>query len=384
MANRVVKGFWDCPQCGTKGIDGLIDTCPGCGSGKDKNVRYYIKTVEEVSEEELAAAGISADENDGMHKEWVCAYCGFLNNYADETCQRCGAGREEKETDYEGDTSEAAFVKDKHGNLKPVPGHAEEKKKEKYQTNDDPDPIVAEGKNAGVRHSSPVRWILLAAAALLLAFLLWPQTFSEAITGFEWHRNVTVEELKTFSESGWTLPSGARQTSSNVEFYGYRQVLDHYETVYETRTRRVIDHYDVSYTYTDNGNGTFTENEVKTPVYTTETYEEPVRSPVYRNEPVYQTKYYYEIDRWISLKDYPTSGDDHEPFWSDEYTLRNNQRDTLRTEEYYTIYTDTINGQSSERKKTEYEDWEKQALGDGFYVTKCRLGIEYSRKEKGS
>ena len=106
MANRIVKGFWDCPQCGMKGIDGLVDTCPGCGSGKDKSVRYYIKTVEEVSDDELASAGISKDENDGSHKEWVCAYCGFLNNYADTVCVRCGAGKDEKETEYEGNTSE--------------------------------------------------------------------------------------------------------------------------------------------------------------------------------------------------------------------------------------------------------------------------------------
>ena len=28
MADRVIRGYWDCPQCGTTGIDGLVDVCP--------------------------------------------------------------------------------------------------------------------------------------------------------------------------------------------------------------------------------------------------------------------------------------------------------------------------------------------------------------------
>ena len=52
MADKIIKGYWDCPQCGTKGIDGLLDACPNCGSGKDKNVRYYMKDTNAVSEEE--------------------------------------------------------------------------------------------------------------------------------------------------------------------------------------------------------------------------------------------------------------------------------------------------------------------------------------------
>ena len=76
MSGKVIKGYWDCPHCGTKGIDGLVDICPGCGSGKDKNVRYYMKNTEAVSSEELEAAGISADENDGGHRDWICGDCG--------------------------------------------------------------------------------------------------------------------------------------------------------------------------------------------------------------------------------------------------------------------------------------------------------------------
>ena len=373
MANKIIKGYWDCPQCGTKGIDGLLDACPNCGSGKDKNVRYYMKDTNAVSEEELNAAGLSKEDADGSHKEWICAYCGSLNNYRDTVCARCGADREEKAQDYGGDTSEVAYEKDKSGQLNKK-RQDEEIKKTTYTTKEE---VAERARQEEAAHKSKRGLlILIAAIVVVLAIVLWPHTKSEAITGFAWDRTVTVEELQTFSESGWSLPEGARQTDAKRELYGYDQVLDHYETVNETRTRQVIDHYDTSYTYKDNGNGTFTEQEVKTPVYKTETYTEPVKKPVYVSVPRYQTKYYYDIDRWVKVDDYKTSGEDHDPYWSDEYTLAENQRDTERTENYYTIYSE------KDRKRVPYEKWSTQEIGDGIYVTKNTVGMEYSRKER--
>ncbi len=367
MADRVIRGYWDCEHCGTKGIDGLVDICPSCGSGKGKNVRYYMKSVEEVSDQELEAAGISKEENDGKHVEWICAYCGSLNNYRDTVCVHCGADREEKEQDYGGDTAQTMYRKEKDGTLhaaavqKPV-------REETYVTTEDvKEP--AKPSSGGM-----MRWLLPLVAILgILAFLLWPHTTAEAISGFLWQRTVTVEELQTFSESGWSAPANARVTSARNELYGYRDVLDHYRTVYVDRTRQVIDHYDTSYEYTDNGNGTFSEHEVRTPVYRTETYTEPVQEPVYRKEPIYQTKYYYDIDRWVAVRQYETKGSDHDPYWSREYTLKDNQRDISREEVYYTIYDGT------DQVRTDYATWKDQALGDGVYVTSCRLGIEYAR-----
>ena len=372
MADKVIRGYWDCPQCGTKGIDGLVDVCPNCGSGKDKNVRYYMKQVEEVSDEELENAGLSREESDGSHREWICAYCGNLNNFRDKFCVHCGASREEKQQDYAGDTASVQYEMDSQGNLHRV-SKEEEPKKESYKTKED---VILEEELARKRGGSPLRWVVAAVLLLLAAYMLWPHTTAEAITGFAWNRSVTVEELRTFSEEGWSLPQGARQTDARRELYGYDQVLDHYETTYVTRTRQVVDHYETSYTYTDNGNGTFSEHEVRTPVYTTETYQEPVREPVYRSVPHYETKYYYEIDRWVSVQEYKTSGEDHDPYWSTSYTLAKNQRDTERSEEYYTIYNE------NDVQRVSHEKWESQDLGDGIYVTRCRLGIEYSRREQ--
>lgn len=71
--------------------------------------------------------------------------------------------------------------------------------------------------------------------ALFLGFLIFPCIKeSQTVTGFSWERTISIEELKTFHESGWSLPSGAKQTDTKIELYGYESVLDHYETKYRT------------------------------------------------------------------------------------------------------------------------------------------------------
>lgn len=116
MSERIVRGYWDCPYCDSKDIDGLVDNCPNCGRHKPENVKYHLKgqhvqeneiykaaQVDEsdvLSTEELHSAGISEEECDGNHKEWVCSYCDSLNNWADKFCTSCGSPKEEANLKY--------------------------------------------------------------------------------------------------------------------------------------------------------------------------------------------------------------------------------------------------------------------------------------------
>lgn len=78
--DKIIRGYWKCQYCGTKDIDGLVDTCPNCWKRKPENTKYYLKNVkEELTDAELEAAGISRAECDGEHKDWVCSYCNQLN-----------------------------------------------------------------------------------------------------------------------------------------------------------------------------------------------------------------------------------------------------------------------------------------------------------------
>jgi len=140
------------------------------------------------------------------------------------------------------------------------------------------------------------------------------------------------------------------------------------------KTRRVLDHYDISYSYRDNGNGTFSKVEHKTPVYKNETYYETVKEPVYRQDPVYDTKYYYEIERWYDVRDYKTSGVDKNPYWSTEYTLGAKERDTDRREWYEIVYD------TGKTQTIPYKEWGGYELGDKFISYKSLLGITYNRE----
>ena len=170
---------------------------------------------------------------------------------------------------------------------------------------------------------------------------------------------------------------GGRVYDERQEIRSYKSVLDHYETRTETKSRQVFDHNESYTTYSDNGNGTFTEQVHENPVYRTEYYTETYEEPVYRQEPVYDTKYYYEIERWFPIDTYSSKDDDKEPYWNTEYTLTEKQRDTKRDELYYVHYDD---GQNVVKDETDYDTWLETKIGDGYEVTYNRLGMTYKRE----
>lgn len=372
--SRIIKGYWRCKYCGIEDIDGLVDRCPNCGKQKSEDVKYYLKGEKiEVTDEELEKAGISREECNGEHKDWVCSYCNQLNNWSDDTCVACGASKSESE--YEYGMQKVGRADDEGSNPFTDQSEIAADVSVSMYGNMTVDDVPQHGSRIE-RFFQLYKQLIFGIAVLIpviavLVFLLWPVKEQISITGFGWERNISIEEEKTFNESGWTVPAGARVYDEKWEFKEYVTVIDHYETVYETRSRQVFSHYETDTYYTDNGNGTFTEHTTQTPVYVTEYYEEPVQEPVYRQDPVYDTKYYYEIDRWVETDEYPSSGEDHEPYWNEDYTLAENERDTLRTEEYFYYFSDGSTDTPS------YAEWAEASIGDGYEITRCRLGLTY-------
>ncbi len=349
--SRIIKGYWNCKYCGTTDIDGLVDICPNCGKQKSADVKYYMKKeIIEVTDAELEKAGMSKDERDGKHKDWVCNYCGQLNNWGDNECQACGGPKEESTHEY---------------------GMTEEKKPE-------PVPEIPVSKPEPTKNKkkfSPITAAIIAAILGILIFLFYPIKETVIITAFSWDRTITIEEMRTERDNGWSVPSGGRVYDEGWEFKEYKQVLDHYETVEVTKSREVISHYETEYSYVDNGDGTFTEVATDIPIYETEYYTETEQQPVYRDEPVYATKYYYEIDRWYDNRDYGSSGDNHEPYWNTDYVLASDERDSKREENYFVHYD------NKKKEEFSYHEWSTLEEGDGFTITKNRLGMEYSRSD---
>lgn len=408
MSERIVRGYWDCPYCDSKDIDGLVDNCPNCGRHKPENVKYHLKgqhvqenkiyktaQVDEsdvLSTEELHNAGISEEECNGNHKEWVCSYCNSLNNWADKFCTSCGSPKEEADLEYgmqkreksSNNLEEYVFLRgDDEESSKYFKEKLEEKPKIIAEDNND---FTSKSENAEKEYtfknklSDLFRLIgggiadnaLPIIMSLIFLFcagvLFYPHKETVTVTGFEWARNISIEDLRTVQESDWSVPSGGRVYKEQTELKTYVSVIDHYETKTETKSRQVIDHYDTEYSYSDNGNGTFTEHTKQVPVYKTEYYEETHQEPVYRQDPVYATKYYYDIDKWFdSGRDYPSSGTDKNPYWNTDYTLAEKERDTDRTEKYTVFYD---NGKSDDLK---LDDWLNRNVGDQYKRTYCLL-----------
>ena len=204
------------------------------------------------------------------------------------------------------------------------------------------------------------------------------------VTALNWGRNINIEENRMFSESGWELPAGAEQTNAKKEIHHYDQVLDHYENVQVQRSRQVIDHYETYYTYSDNGNGTFSEVAHERPVYTTEYYTESVRQPVYRQVPRYATKYYYNIWRWTPSRNVTAQGDDHNTAWP-EVTLAENEREGQRSEVYRFTVEHTKKNKPAETYSLDESYWMNLNVGDQIYITSKRTGSKpYISDEKGN
>lgn len=410
MSDRIIRGYWDCPYCDSTDIDGLVDNCPNCGRHKPENVKYHLKgqhvqenkiyktaQVDEsdvLSTEELHNAGISEEECNGNHKEWVCSYCNSLNNWADKFCTSCGSPKEEADLEYgmqkreksSNNLEEYVFLRgDDEESSKYFKEKLEEKPKIIAEDNND---FTSKSENAEKEYtfknklSDLFRLIgggiadnaLPIIMSLIFLFcagvLFYPHKETVTVTGFEWARNISIEDLRTVQESDWSVPSGGRVYKEQTELKTYVSVIDHYETKTETKSRQVIDHYDTEYSYSDNGNGTFTEHTKQVPVYKTEYYEETHQEPVYRQDPVYATKYYYDIDKWFdSGRDYPSNGTDQNPYWNTDYTLAEKERDTDRTEKYTVFYD---NGKSDDLK---LDDWLNRNVGDQYKRTYCLLFI---------
>ena len=86
---------------------------------------------------------------------------------------------------------------------------------------------------------------------------------------------------------------------------------------------------------------------------------------MYRQEPVYATKYYYEIDRWTVVDTAKNSGRDQNPAWP-EPKLKDNQRTGTKDEHYFVTATyEKKEGKTeTERYEMAFSEWKKLKKGE--------------------
>lgn len=378
MSGKIVEGYWDCTYCGTKGISGLKKTCPTCGNPVGKNVKYYLKPEKKnyLDSETAKDYGNGAD--------WVCAYCGSYNRYNNDVCKNCGSQKADALEDYFGNSfndehhTDNTSYQDKirDPDLSSPPCKEEESSDNFYQYDNTDSTKISENHEdkkyviTNILNNVTMKKALIGAGGLLaiiaiivlLVSIFTPKEYNAYITNKSWKRSITIQELRTFNESDWYVPAGARVYYYQDEIRSYDHVVDHYETKSYQVPKQVFSHYE--YDYVDNGDGTF--KEVPRAVYKTEyetVYEE---EPVYVDVPVYDTRYYYEIDRWCYARNETTSGDaDSSPYWA-EFELDNNERESGRKETY------TINFETSKKdfsKNVNFSEWSDYKIGNEVKIT---------------
>ena len=100
-------------------------------------------------------------------------------------------------------------------------------------------------------------------------------------------------------------------------------------------------------------------------LYQDETYTETTDKPVYRQEPVYATKYYYEIDKWTVVDTSKSSGNDQNPSWP-EPKLKDGQRTGAEEEHYFVTATYEKKKGKTEtgRYEMDFSQWKELKKGE--------------------
>lgn len=262
MAEHYYEMLWDCSQCATHGLLGKAHRhCPMCGAAQDPGKRYFPEEGKEV--EAVGHQYVGAD--------WRCSYCEAPNAAAAAFCVECGGPKEGAKT------VQSVSDAPTHSPAQSVP--------DIKQTT----PPQLTPKPSGVPWLKIVLALALVAIALLATLFFRKHDEQVQITEKTWSREVDVEQFTAVRTSDWcnAMPANAYQVSRSREQRG---------------TRQVADGQDCREVRTDMADGTFTKRRECTPRY--------------RDEPVFDDKCSYRINRWQVLRTARSDGAaDLAPSW---------------------------------------------------------------------
>jgi len=339
--------FWDCPYCGRIKIPGYTRECEdGCGHPRPRKVNFYHSDPATEATPAQAVLFGKPDPN------WYCEGCDSGNRDEDSNCWKCGAPRTENSEVHETrvyhskelprsaeEAREAALrIPAEQRKMHPTNSESLEQEtpvelrtsKESFNFEDVSEVSEGTGQDYFTENWKVFAGIALAvliAGLLVYNFFIKTHTETVVVTDMSWNQTVHIEEYQTLHEEGWSIPNGGRETLKETRKSGDKKVHDGWETkevpstCYDTRsvpdtctgTRSVPDTC-----YRDNGDGSsesYSCSTTESYTYsctTTETYSysctESKQVELYHYEDVFSTYYFYDIERWIVIGNYPTSG----------------------------------------------------------------------------
>jgi hypothetical protein len=206
-------------------------------------------------------------------------------------------------------------------------------------------------------------------------------TINVKITGFEWARSLQLEHYEPVQKEDWSLPQGAYNVSNFQGIHHYDKVLQGYVT--RTRwvkvpsgTRRYV------CGKTSTGNGYYQDR------YCTETTyrdkQESYQDPVYRDVPVYRTKYRFDIKTWVEKDVLRTTQKNQTPVWAQSENLKQEGWREGKKEETYWLYIKDPD-ENIHKEKVPFSRWTKYKLHADIparkrWITGKYLGLEEKKE----
>lgn len=330
------EGAWDCPSCGRQRNRGPARHCAGCGFPRGTQVPLYLPedAAEVTDAAELARAHSGPD--------WTCGYCDGDNRSGEDFCGGCGASA---------DGAPPRAVREiREANPAPPPPAAP--------------PARRKGCLAALGGLGAVILLLILGGIGAAVWWMWPSDTSLTVVGHEWKRTIQVEALRTVQEQAWEgeLPADARIRSQERAVHHTNRVQTGTRPVTRTVSeRQQVGMERVKVGVRDLGNGYFEDIYENRPVYRNVERQETVHEPVYREDPVYRTRYTYEVDRWQEDRVEEASGQDHQARWP-EPRLSRNERLADRAERYVILFQNE-KGKSFRHELADAQRWSAFPVG---------------------
>ena len=339
-------GAWDCRYCGTKKILGNLYECPGCSHPRHKGVRFY-----QIPDGPIVTPEIQKQLGSGG-PNWYCEHCGCGNRDTDTKCIDCGAPKGSSPSHevkrYQGKDSgpkstEEAEALDPDGEswVTSLPVNETTEIYTDFEDDFIPQEDTETQESSYERdyyYPLPVKkklldWkkyglialaVVVTFSLLFLGYQLFFNKHEESVTveQFSWQQSVILEEYTAVRESCWSSsPPGAYDIDVDYRDTGRdKRVSDGWttETYMDTCSRSVYVSRTCSETV-DNGDGSFTSRSYECGSTETEYYscQQTRQVELYHYEDIWDNYYTYTIDKWVFVKEYPTSGTNHTPFFAE-------------------------------------------------------------------
>lgn len=279
--------LWDCAYCGTAKLLGKTHRhCPACGSAQDPERRYFPSEEDKVAVEDHVFSG--ADR--------TCPACTTPMAAAATHCAGCGSAMD--------GSAQVALKRDPAEEVKTPPAEPALKKKSKI----------------GCVIGCVLLALVLAVVAAAAVIMLWKKQAAVQVAGHSWERSIQIEEYRSVKDDAWCdeMPSAAHDVTRTKEVRSHKKVEDGEDCTVKKK---------------DQGDGTFKEvQECK---------------PRYREEPVYDQKCKYTVEKWTADRTAEESGAglSDTPSWpavklAKTGTCVGCEREGARSEEYTVHFVD--------------------------------------------